>query len=131
MEMLLTYRKLVKSEDLNPAGRLFGGRMMEWIDEAAAMYAICQLQTQKIVTLKVSEILFKEPIYNGDIIEFFASTKNCGRTSFTVSLEVKRKAVAFNEKPKLALTCDLVFVTVDDNGKPIPNRFHSATPAKK
>lgn len=124
--MILTYRRLVKSEDLNPAGRLFGGRIMEWIDEAAAMYAMCQLQTQKIVTLKVSEILFKLPIFNGDVIEFFAVTKACGKTSFTVTIDVRVKAIITDEiVAHSALTCDLIFVTVDDNGKPIPNRFYN------
>lgn len=123
MQDILTYRRLVKFEDLNQTGRLFGGRLMEWIDEAAAMYAMCQLQTKKIVTLKVSELIFKEPIDNGDILEFFASTKHIGRTSFTVAMEVRKKAIQTDQTPSLALTCDLTFVTVDQEGHATPNRF--------
>jgi acyl-CoA hydrolase len=125
MNNVLTYRRLVKFEDLNQTGRLFGGRLMEWIDEAAALYAMCQLQTKKIVTLKVSELIFKEPISNGDILEFFASTKNVGRTSFAVEMEVRKKAISNEQSPSLALTCDLTFVTVDQDGHATPNRFYT------
>ena len=38
-------RKLIKPEDLNSRGTLFGGRLLQWIDEEAAVYAMCQLET--------------------------------------------------------------------------------------
>jgi acyl-CoA hydrolase len=43
-------RKWVKPEDLNPNGTLFGGSLLRWIDEEAAIYAICQLDNQRVVT---------------------------------------------------------------------------------
>ena len=43
-------RKWVKPEDLNPNGTLFGGSLLRWIDEEAAIYAIVQLGNQRVVT---------------------------------------------------------------------------------
>lgn len=118
-----SFRKLVRKADLNSADRLFGGTMLAWADEAAALYAMCQLKTKNLVTLKFSEALFKEPVFNGDIIVFNAWTKAVGTTSFTVSLEVKTKAIE-NEKERVVLTCDVVFVTIDSaTGKPIPHNY--------
>ncbi|MDH6147453.1 acyl-CoA hydrolase [Paraburkholderia sp. WSM4179] len=51
-------RKWVKPEDLNPNGTLFGGSLLRWIDEEAAIYAICQLDNQRVVTKFMSEINF-------------------------------------------------------------------------
>ena len=51
-------RKWVKPEDLNPNNTLFGGRLLQWIDEEAALYAMIQLDNRKIVTKYISEIDF-------------------------------------------------------------------------
>lgn len=121
---MMTYRKLVMPEDLNPANRLFGGRIMQWADEAAALYAMCQLETRKLVTLKVSEILFKEPVKNGDILEFIANTTKTGTTSFGVKLEVYRKSIEDkSQQAPLVLSCEFTFVTVNDQGTPVAHKF--------
>ena len=44
---VMTFRRLVKPEDLNPANFLFGGRIMEWADEAGALYAIVPDENEK------------------------------------------------------------------------------------
>lgn len=121
---VLTYRKLVMSEDLNHANRLFGGQIMKWADEATAMYAMCQLGTRKLVTVRVTELVFKEPVKGGDILEFMASTIKTGRTSLGVHLDVLRKSIEDRTVvPTVVLSCDFTFVAVDDNGKPTPHKF--------
>jgi acyl-CoA hydrolase len=50
-------RKWVEPEDLNANGTLFGGSLLRWIDEEAAIYAIVQLGNQRAVTKYMSEIL--------------------------------------------------------------------------
>ena len=62
-------RKWVKPEDLNPNGTLFGGRLLAWIDEEAALYAVIQLENNKVVTKYMSEINFMSSAKTGDIIE--------------------------------------------------------------
>lgn len=124
IESTLAYARLVMPGDLNAANRLFGGEIMKWADEAAAMYAMCQLRTKRMVTLKVSEVLFKEPVCQGDLLEFWASTAKVGNSSFTVALKVLRKEI---EQPEAehatVLSCEFVFVTVDENGKAAKHRF--------
>ena len=67
-------RKWVKPEDLNPNGTLFGGRLLAWIDEEAALYTVIQLENSKIVTKYVSEINFMSSAKQGDIIETVSYT---------------------------------------------------------
>jgi acyl-CoA hydrolase len=61
-------QKLIRPEDLNSRGTVFGGTILKWIDEAA-IYAMCQLKTKNIVTKLISEINFMSPGYQGDVIE--------------------------------------------------------------
>ncbi len=102
-------RRLVMPNDLNYAGSLFGGRALEWIDEEAAIWAICQLETNCLVTKHIGEISFESPALQGDIVEFGLETKSVGRTSITVSCLVRNKAT----KKTICFADDIVFVMVD------------------
>lgn len=102
-------RRLVMPQDLNYANSLFGGRALEWIDEEAAIYAICQLETNCLVTKHIGEINFESAAAMGDIVEFGLTTKNVGRTSITVSCLVRNKA----SKKTICFADDIVFVVVD------------------
>ncbi|TPV61854.1 acyl-CoA thioesterase [Aestuariibacter sp. GS-14] len=102
-------RRLVMPNDLNYAHSLFGGRLLQWIDEEAAIYAICQLETNCLVTKHIGEISFESPALQGDIVEFGLATKGVGRTSISVSCLVRNKAT----KKTICLADDIVFVKVD------------------
>ena len=111
-------RRLVMPNDLNYANSLFGGRALEWIDEEAAIYAICQLETNFLVTKHIGEISFESPAMQGDVVEFGLATKNLGRTSITVTCLVRNKAT----KKTICLADDIVFVRVDPETRmPIPH----------
>ena len=112
--LIMTYRKLVMPEDENPAKRLFGGRLMQWADEAAAMFAMCQMRTKSVVTLKISEILFKNPAQSGDILEFWTRNKRIGKTSLTIECVVTRKRIG------KALTAPEAPRLEDSEGGPYP-----------
>mgnify|MGYP005994795711 FL=1 len=92
IRMRFLSRRLVMPNDLNYANSLFGGRALEWIDEEAAIWAICQLETNCLVTKHIGEISFESPALQGDIVEFGLETKAVGRTSITVSCLVRNKA---------------------------------------
>lgn len=110
-------RRLVKAEDLNPRGTLFGGRCMQWLDEEAAIYAICQMGTTSIVTKIISEINFISPAHLGDIIEFGMERIAVGRTSLTFKCLVRNK-----DTGKVIVEIEkIVFVCVDENGNPTPH----------
>src|SRR6201995_4451028 len=82
-------RKWVKPEDLNPNGTLFGGSLLRWIDEEAAIYAIIQLGNKRAVTKFMSEINFVSSARQGDIIEMGLYATSFGRTSITMRAEVR------------------------------------------
>ena len=111
-------RRLVMPNDLNYANSLFGGRALEWIDEEAAIYAICQLDSNFLVTKHMGEISFESPALQGDVVEFGLRTKAVGRTSITVTCLVRNKAT----KKTICLADDIVFVRVDpETRQPIPH----------
>ena len=110
-------RKLIKPEDLNPRGTLFGGRLLEWIDEEAAIYAMCQLDTKDIVTKLISEINFISPAYQGDVIKIGVEPVNFGRTSLTLKVTVINKDTGNT----IVQIDKMVFVSLDKDGKPFPH----------
>ena len=111
-------RRLVMPNDLNYANALFGGRALEWIDEEAAIYAICQLETNCLVTKHIGEISFESPATQGDIVEFGLATKKVGTSSITVTCLVRNKAT----KKTICLADDIVFVAVDPQTRlPVPH----------
>lgn len=110
-------RKWVKPEDLNPNLTLFGGRLLQWIDEEAVIYAIIQLENKHVVTKYVSEINFISAPRQGDIIEIGILATEFGRTSITLRCEVRNKMTR-----EQILTIDkLIFVNLDANGNPVPH----------
>lgn len=107
-------RKLIKPEDLNANGTLFGGKILLWIDEEAAIYAMCQLDTKDIVTKIISEINFISPAYQGDVIEIGVRVTKFGTTSITLNVSVRNK-----DTENIIINIDkMIFVCVDENGKP-------------
>jgi acyl-CoA hydrolase len=115
--MTFKTRKLVSPPDLNPAKTLFGGQLLRWIDEEVAIYAMCQLHSNHVVTKYMSEINFLNPAFNADIIEIGADLIAAGRTSITLKCEVRVKDTSVT-----IITIDkIVMVHVDQNGRPKPH----------
>ena len=110
-------RKLIKPGDLNSKGTLFGGRVLEWIDEEAAIYAICQLGSPNIVTKAMSEINFVSTGALGDVIEFGMELVSVGNTSITMACDVRNKQT----KQSIIKVEKIVFVLLDEDGKPKPH----------
>ena len=110
-------RKWVKPEDLNAHGTLFGGNILRWIDEEAAIYSIIQLGTNSCVTKYMSEINFINSARQGDIIELGIKATHFGRTSLTLTCEVRNKITQ-----KTIVTVEkIVFVSLDETGQPVPH----------
>ena len=110
-------RKWIKPEDLNPNGTLFGGRLLEWIDEEAALYAIIQLENQRVVTKYMSEIDFKSSAKQGDIIEIGIEVVKFGNASLTLACEVRNK---MTRETIISIT-SIVMVNLGSDGRPHPH----------
>lgn len=110
-------RKWIKPEDLNPNGTLFGGRLLAWIDEEAALYSIIQLENQRTVTKYMSEIDFKSSAQQGDIVEIGIEVVNFGTASLTLKCEVRNKMT----RKSIIVVDKIVMVSLDDDGKAKPH----------
>ena len=82
-------RKLVTPADLNPRGTLHGGQLLKWIDEEGGIHAAIELETGLIVTKFISEIDFKYPVLEGDVVEIGMQTLEIGKTSCTLACDVR------------------------------------------
>ena len=110
-------RKWVKPEDLNPNNSLFGGRLLQWIDEEAALYTMIQLENKKIATKFMSEINFISSAQQGDIVELGIQVEKFGRTSLTLSCVARNKMTRMN-----IITIDnITMVNLGEDGKPTPH----------
>jgi acyl-CoA hydrolase len=110
-------RKWVKPEDLNPNHSLFGGRLLEWIDEEAALYAIIQLENPRCVTKFISEINFISSAKQGDIIEIGIEAIKFGSSSLTLSCQVRNKMT----HQTIIKIDKIVMVALDADGNPAPH----------
>ncbi|PQB06610.1 acyl-CoA thioesterase [Polaribacter filamentus] len=107
-------RKWVKPEDLNPNGTLFGGRLLQLIDEEVAIYAIIQLEIPRTVTKYMSEIDFVSSAKQGDIIEIGIDVVKFGNSSITLTCSVRNKLTR-----KIIIDIEkIVMVSLDEDGNP-------------
>ncbi|MBU3071507.1 acyl-CoA thioesterase [Aestuariicella sp. G3-2] len=110
-------RRVIKPNDLNPSNVLFGGALLSWIDEEAAIFAACQMKTQRLVTKFISEINFTSSARSGDVIEFGLSVAHVGRTSLTVKCVVRNKVT----HESIIEIDKMVFVAMSEEGVPEPH----------
>src|SRR6056297_3075944 len=112
-------RKLIKPQDMNAHGTLFGGTVLSWIDEEAAIYVSCQLGKGNLVTKYMSEIDFVSSATLGDIVEIGMETVKFGKSSITVRCVVRNKFT----KDVIIKIDKIVFVHVDEEGRPSPHNI--------
>ncbi len=119
--------QLVLPNDTNQLGNLLGGRLMEWMDIAAAISA--QRHSNRIcVTAAVDNLVFHQPIRLGEVVTLRASVNRAFGSSMEVGVSVSAENQLTGES-KRANTAYLTFVAVDDNR--IPVRIPAVIPQTK
>lgn len=106
---------MISSEDLNGYGRLFGGRLMEWIDEVAGIVARRHSGTT-VTTAMVDTLCFRGPAYPNDVIVLAGKVTSVGRTSMEVCVRT-----LIEDKHGMQRTINkayLVLVALDEHEKP-------------
>ena len=73
--------------DTNAHGTIFGGWVMAQVDIAGSIPA-WRRAAGPVVTVSVNSFVFKEPVFVGDLVSFYARVKRVGRTSLAVEVEV-------------------------------------------
>ena len=118
-ELLL--RTLAMPADTNANGDIFGGWIMSQLDLAGGILAK-EVSKGRIVTVSVSEIVFKQPVEVGDVVCCYGECTRVGRTSMSVSLEVWIKGYLHGEQGERHKVCEALFnyVAVDEDGRPRP-----------
>ena len=106
-------------KDLGVHGNLFGGNMLSWIDEAAGTMAASICQSPNMVTLKISEVVFRKAVKVGYLIKIYGKVIKMGTTSVTLKVDARKHNVITEEE---ILVCDteLTFVRIDEYGDPSP-----------
>lgn len=114
----LSLKGRVFPSDLNHHGSVFGGWIMSKMDKASSI-AVENIIRGKAVTVHVSEINFKQPIYNGDIFTIYTEIVALGTSSITIDVEVKVTNHITYEETEVTDAL-FKFVSVDERGSSIP-----------
>jgi acyl-CoA thioesterase YciA len=121
MELVTTY--ICKASDIGVHDNMFGGTILSIIDDAAASYTSQICDTQRVVTLKIDELIFAKPVKSGNIIKVYAEVVEFGTTSVTIYIEVRKHNVYTGQQEVVTHT-RMKFVRIDDEGKPLPIHQH-------
>ncbi len=120
-DSLVEMTQLVLPNDTNQLGNLLGGRLMEWMDIAAAIAA--QRHSNRIcVTAAVDDLVFHQPIKLGEVVTLRASVNRVFGTSMEVGVQVTAEN-QLTGASKTANTAYLTFVAVDDHLMPVKVRL--------
>ena len=109
--------ELVLPNDTNQLGNLLGGRLMHWIDIAAAMVAM-RHSGKVCVTASVDEINFFEPIKLGHVVTLQAMMNRAFTTSMEIGVRVLREDPLNNSSVHTS-SAYLTFVAIDTYGRPL------------
>jgi acyl-CoA thioesterase YciA len=110
---------IMMPKDTNAHGTIFGGVILSYIDQAAAVEAR-RHGASFIVTVAMREVSFHYPVYVGDLVSFYTRLVKIGRTSITVAVEVFSQASEGQEKRVKVTEAEVTFVNLDESRKPLP-----------
>lgn len=105
----------VRPEYLNGAGRLFGGKLMEWIDEIAGLVAIRHSQTN-VVTASVDNLKFIRGAYQNDLLVMIGKVSYVGNTSMEIRVDTYVEDLNGMRRP--INRAYLTLVAINENGEP-------------
>ena len=117
MQLLNTHP--VKKSDLGFHGNLFGGKLMSWIDSAAASFAMEYCHNRRMVTVRIDECIFKRPAKEGSLLKIYGKMEKIGNSSCTLYMEARSFNV-YTHAEEVLLETGITFVRIDEDGNPIP-----------
>jgi acyl-CoA thioesterase YciA len=114
-------RVMMFPRDANPAGTIFGGVILSYIDQAGAEEARLH-GADRIVTVAMKEVVFHEPVFIGDLMSFYTELVRTGRTSVTVRVAVDAARYWDRREVVPVTKAEITYVNVDDDRRPTPLR---------
>lgn len=121
-----TLRVVAMPTDCSYTGDVFGGWIMAQVDIAGSIPAVHRARG-RVATVAVNSFLFKQPLFMGDVVSFYAKIEEVGRTSITVDVEVYAQRDPAEPVCVRVTEARLTYVAVDENRKPrvVPEESHS------
>ena len=110
--------ELVLPNDANTQGNVLGGRVLHWIDLAAAIVAHRHCRTET-VTVSLDQMSFLAPIRVGQLALIAARMTYTGRTSMEIRVDVQCEDLLTGARRQTS-TAYLTFVAIDKQGRPAP-----------
>lgn len=110
--------QMMQPEHANSQGNVHGGWIMKLVDEAGAL-ASTRHSGHRTVTVAIDRMMFREPIHIGDLVILNSVVTYAGHTSMEVEVDVVAED-PISGKQMHTNTAYLVYVAIDENGKPTP-----------
>jgi acyl-CoA thioesterase YciA len=118
----LALKAVMMPRDTNPAGTIFGGVILSYIDQAGAVGALHEIRSQgwpqrMLVTVAINRVEFHKPVFVGDLVSFQTRVLKLGRTSITMDVDVLTE----RDGQAIKLTeAEVVYVAIDAAYQPVP-----------
>ena len=116
-EGMPTLRVMPMPSDANIHGDVFGGWIMAQVDIAGALPAV-RRANGRVGTVAVNSFVFKQPVFVGDLLSFYARIVKTGTTSITVNVEVYAERNRLQAEVVKVTEATLTYVATDDNRRP-------------
>ena len=112
-------RVMSSPTDANVYGDVFGGWIMAQVDIAGSLPAV-RRANGRVATIAVNSFLFKNPVFVGDLLSFYADVVKVGNTSITVYVEVYAERNRLQTDVVKVTEATLTYVATGDDRKPRP-----------
>ena len=103
--------------DANAHGDVFGGWIMAQVDIAGGILA-ARRANGRVATIAVTNFVFKEPVFVGDLLSFYGTITRTGRTSVTVDVSVYTERSRLKVQTAKVTEATLVYVATDEQRRP-------------
>ena len=117
MELLNTHP--IKKSDLGFHGNLFGGKLLAWIDAAAAGFSMQLCDSPRMVTVSIDKCNFEKPARESQLLKIYGEPSELGNSSVSMYLEARAHNV-YTGRQSIVLRTHIKFVHIDEEGNPIP-----------
>jgi acyl-CoA thioesterase YciA len=112
-------RVVPQPSDANVHGDVFGGWIMSQVDIAGSIPA-SRRANGRVATVAVNSFLFKQPVFVGDLLSFYAEIVKTGRTSVTVEVEVYAQRMRLADEVVKVTEATLTYVATGNDRRPRP-----------
>lgn len=112
-----TLRVMPAPSDANVYGDVFGGWIMAQVDVAGSLPAT-RRANGRVATIAVNSFVFKQPVFVGDLLSFYAEVVREGRTSITVNVEVFAERNRLSAHVVKVTEATLTYVATGEDRKP-------------